>query len=258
VVHTRPFLLIYRRFFGMVLRMIARMSLMAAVLTAGLSVFLGSLSVRAQELGGPITVKYLPKTDTLDVTAVSVPLRDVLAAITAKTGIAFVLPPGMNPTISPSVQGLPLERAIKQLLGASRNTAMIYTARFDRQGREELILSQVMLLEGGIAASGSAIPVAAPVAPPVQKMPSLSPEELAARRAEKEARRAEKDKAKEEKQASRDSRRGGGNSQVEKGRSSESAPTQDGRGDVAAQDSPSSSKPGSTPSGSPRSPRRNR
>lgn len=165
--------------------------------------------------GSPV-VHYTAETGRVDLHAVSVPLRSVLDALTDETGVVFYLPRQMNPPVNVSLEEVPLERAIKQLLGPGYNAAMIYVEPEDTEDPDMYSLAEVRVLAlGGTSQAASAATpassrIAGAVAGAPPSIPVLSPEEIAARRAEKEAKRADRDKAKAERQQAPKGRRGGG------------------------------------------------
>jgi hypothetical protein len=168
-----------------------------------LSILSFSAPARSQNPVSDIQIHYRPGPATLGMSVPSAPLHDVLDAITRKTGIRFEVPSGMNPVISRSFENLPMERAIKQLLGNSVNAAMIYVNSPDDRGRDRAVLKEVRILGGSVpAASGPVAAVAPPVsaAPPIQR---LTPEEIKARRDERNAQRAEKERMKAEQRSGR-------------------------------------------------------
>ncbi len=184
--------------------MSARSAAIVAAIVASAAL---ALPAAAESIAGePYQITYQSTTGELGVTADGVPLRTLLDKITKITGIAFQVAPGVNPLITRSVPPMPAERAIKQLLGKGSNSVMIFT-KTNTDGEERVSLTEVRVLEGGLGAGGAAA-VRAVVAPPAAGVPQVSPEELAARRAEKEAKRAEKEQAKADKQQSRGNRGG--------------------------------------------------
>lgn len=151
----------------------------------------------------PLQVTFRQHERKLSVQAESVPLRTVLDKVDKLTGITFWVAPGINPAISRNVPDLPIERAIKHVLGPRANYVMIYSDELDAEGNARPVLAEVRVLEGGVieagegsaGMSGGAVTAAPPPvapAPDASAAPQLSPEELAARQAERRARMAEK------------------------------------------------------------------
>ncbi|HEY4484699.1 MAG TPA: hypothetical protein VI702_00040 [Nitrospiria bacterium] len=144
---------------------------------------------------------YAPETRTLDISAGSLPLRSVLGAITDKTGVQFYIPRDMNPIVTISSEGISLERAIQQLMGSTQNAALIYETETGSQAGGRLVLAEVRVLGATSAVSKSEAYASDPTAsrPPAfaPMNPILTPEELAARRADHQAKRDEKNKQRE-------------------------------------------------------------
>lgn len=170
----------------------------------------------------PIQVSYKSNSRLLSIEADGVPLRTVLDKISTVTGLRFYVAPGINPPVSRSLNELPVERAIRLLLGPDSNSVMIYDTETDANGKERSKLAEVRILEVGSSisqgraagASQSSVsgspgtPATGSVGSPLMQ---LTPEEIAARRAEKEGKRAEKAAAKADRSQAKNSRgnRGG-------------------------------------------------
>jgi hypothetical protein len=160
-------------------------------------------SVEAQTVSpsaasGP-AIDYNPDNRTLSVHLNGLPLDQVMEELSKQTHIRFRPPPPAQTFDSRPVtavfERMPIERAIKQLLGPS-NTAMLYgTARQSGGGQPRLM--EVRVLDLGV------IPVlATSEAPSTSPIIRMSPEAL-------EARREEIQKRREERQARSNNRRGG-------------------------------------------------
>jgi hypothetical protein len=166
---------------------------------------------------GP-AVDYHPDNRTLSVHLNGLPLNQVMDELSKQTQIRFRPPPPDHTfdsrPVTASFDRMPIERAIKQLLGPS-NTAMLYgTAQQPGGGKPRLM--EVRVLDLGV------IPVLAtsetPSTAPIIRM---SPEALQARREEIQKRR-------EEKQARSNNRRGGGGRRGNSGSTNQTAPQDTG------------------------------
>jgi len=172
-------------------------------------------------------IDYHPDNRTLSVHLNGLPLNQVMEELSKQTHIRF-RPPAPDQTfdsrpVTASFERMPIERAIKQLLGPS-NTAMLYgTAQQSEGGTPRLM--EVRVLDLGV------IPVLAtsetPSTAPIIRM---SPEALAARREEIQKRR-------EERQARSNERRGGGGGRRGNSNSANQAASQNSS-------NPSSEQPG--------------
>jgi len=186
----------------------ARDLLLWATMTAAVIVLTGApcpeakaqTAIPAAPSGSPI--EYHANQQTLTVHLNGLPLNQVMEELSKQTHIRF-RPPDPAHTfdsrpVTASFERMPIERAIKQLLGPS-NTAMLYGTTQSTEGIKPRLL-EVRVLDLGI------IPVVATSAinsgPFVSPGSRLSPEELQARREEIQKRR-------EERQA-RSNRGGGG------------------------------------------------
>jgi hypothetical protein len=99
-------------------------------------------------------IDYHSEDHTLTVHVSALPLRQLLDVITTKTNIRFRPPAPMqefdNRPVTRTFDRMPIERAIKQLLGPS-NTAMIYAARPAAAGRaENILLREVRIIDLGV------------------------------------------------------------------------------------------------------------
>jgi hypothetical protein len=99
-------------------------------------------------------IDYHPDNRTLTVHMNGMPLRQAMEELSKQTHIRFQPPPPEkefdNRPVTASFERMPIERAIKQLLGPS-NTAMIYEAeRKANSGGEEIILAEVKVIDLGI------------------------------------------------------------------------------------------------------------
>ncbi len=144
-------------------------------------------------------IEYHPADQTMTVHVASMPLRQLLDAVTAQTAIHFRPPAPMqafdNRPITRSFDRMPMERAIKQLLGPS-NTAMIYGAQqtASRHG-DTIVIREVRVIDLGV------IPITASTADPndgrgesaaTSNTRRFTPEELQARREAQQQKRADK------------------------------------------------------------------
>ncbi|HUJ79073.1 MAG TPA: hypothetical protein VLY45_02015 [Nitrospiria bacterium] len=153
----------------------------------------GLPAARAQTAAPPEPsppIDYHPRDRTLTVNVNGMPLQQVIEELSRQTHIRF-RPPAPDQTfdtrpVTASFQRMPIERAIKQLLGPS-NTAMLYGTGRDAGSGTQPSLMEVRVLDLGI------IPVAAnsneSAGSPFP--PRLSPEQLRSRRDEMLKRRQE-------------------------------------------------------------------
>jgi hypothetical protein len=145
-------------------------------------------------------IDYHAESRTLTVHLNGLPLRQVMEALSKQTHIRFRPPPPVQEfdsrPVTASFNRMPIERAIKQLLGPS-NTAMLYGTVQQTGGTTPRLL-EVRVLDLGV------VPVVAtndePAPPPVMR---LTPDQIQARREEMLKRR-------EERQARRNARGGRG------------------------------------------------
>lgn len=99
-------------------------------------------------------IEYHQQDQTLTLHASAVPLRQLLDALSAQTRIRFKPPAPATEfddrAVSCSFDRMPLERAIKQILGPS-NTAMIYNSRRTSSGDDaQPVLAEVQVIDLGI------------------------------------------------------------------------------------------------------------
>jgi hypothetical protein len=139
------------------------------------------------------------------------PLRQAMEELSKQTQIIF-RPPAQTHTfdnrpITASFERMPIERAIKQLLGPS-NTAMLY-GRPQATGRagNQVILTEVRVLDLGIIpiVATTAATDAAPKPPAAGYQNTLTPEQIQANRAVTQQKRTEKKQARAEKKGGRGS-----------------------------------------------------
>lgn len=204
----------------------------------------------APQARDPLQVTFQPNERRLGVEAEAVPLREVLDKVNKLTGVKFWVAPGINPPISRNVPDLPIERAIKHVLGPRANFVMIYADVTDAEGNTRAVLDEVRVLEGGVIdpGDGSAADAAPPPNAPTG-LPQMAPEELAARQAEKQAKMAEKAAARAERAAAKNNR--GGRSGGRGGQTAAPDPTagQAPTDQGGASQQPPSSQVGGAPSG---------
>lgn len=150
-------------------------------------------------------IDYHPDNRTLTVHLNGLPLDQVMDELSKQTHIRF-RPPDQGKTfdsrpVTASFERMPIERAIKQLLGPS-NTAMIYGMAHTAGQAAQPGLTEVRVLDLGVIPSAvqtGSIDDGRERSPVIR----LSPEELQARREALQKRR-------DEKQAHSNNRRGGG------------------------------------------------
>lgn len=130
----------------------------------------------------PPAIDYHPNHRTLTVHVNDLPLQQVIEELSKQTHIRFRPPaPAQlfdNRPVTASFERMPIERAIKQLLGPS-NTAMLYgTARTAGPGAQP-VLKEVRVLDMGIIPSLASSNESTPT-----PFTRLLPEQLQARREE--------------------------------------------------------------------------
>lgn len=199
----------------------------------------------------PLQVTFQSKEHRLGVEAAAVPLRDVLDKVNKLTGVKFWVAPGINPAISRNVPNLPIERAIKHVLGPRANYVMIYADVTDAEGNARAVLDEVRVLEGGIIDPGDGSAAAAAPPPPSAStgLSQMSPEELAARQAEKQAKMAEKAEQRAARAAAKNSNRGGRGGRSGQAATPDPAAAQPPTGQTDSTGQPQSPQVGGTPSG---------
>lgn len=176
------------------------------LLVFGLGVGAPLLSSAEAQTVSPTTssgqaIDYHPDNRTLSVHLNGLPLNQVMEELSKQTHIRF-RPPAPAQTfdsrpVTASFERMPIERAIKQLLGPS-NTAMLYGTAPQPGGGKPLLM-EVRVLDLGVipVLATSTTPSTSPI---IRRM---SPEALKARREEIQKRR-------EERKARSNERRGGG------------------------------------------------
>lgn len=151
-------------------------------------------SARAQTAAqaGPAksAIDYHSKSRTLTVHLNGMPLRQVMDDLARQTHIRFQPPPPEKEfdsrPVTASFERMPIERAIKQLLGPS-NTAMLYGTAPHSGSAPRLM--EVRVLDMGVIPVVATNDEPAPSPPPLLRM---TPEQLQARREAAQKRREER------------------------------------------------------------------
>ena len=127
-------------------------SVIAGLLTPDHLLAQSSSDVASEPLPASTVIEYNPRDQTLTVQLRALPLGQLLRLLTEETGVRFRLFPSAaqsaGQVITRSFDRVPLERALKQLVGRA-NSAMVYTSQRDSSGHIRVVLTEVQILGVG-------------------------------------------------------------------------------------------------------------